>query len=177
MTALGIESRRDLAIPIWLSGLSQLNYQSNTSSLVMRHTLLRSCPLVMSSKSRQFTHGVLTISAPRARSITSFSRLILAGSVMIHWYPFSAHAIASPIPDISTVPHHVYDLQRTDQCYHLSPLAQLSTDRNRLTRRFNDDTFPPHQCPILLSFFHHPLLCQVRRHKRDQTDIPLLSYL
>jgi hypothetical protein len=49
-------------------------------------------------------HGVLTISAPNARNITSFSKLILAGRVIIHAYPLRAHAIASPIPDISVSP-------------------------------------------------------------------------
>lgn len=43
-------------------------------------------------------YGVRTISAPRARSMTSFSRLILAGRVMIQAYPLSAHAMARPIP-------------------------------------------------------------------------------
>jgi hypothetical protein len=37
-------------------------------------------------KDGQNAHGVLTISAPKARSITSFSMLILAGKVMIHLY-------------------------------------------------------------------------------------------
>ena len=31
-----------------------------------------------------WTHGVRTISAPRARSITSFSKLIFAGRVIMH---------------------------------------------------------------------------------------------
>lgn len=49
------------------------------------------------------THGVLTITAPRARSMTSFSRLILAGRVMMHWYPLMAQASASPIPVLPLV--------------------------------------------------------------------------
>lgn len=43
-------------------------------------------------------YGVRTISAPSALNMTSFSKLILAGKVMIHAYPFSAQAIARPIP-------------------------------------------------------------------------------
>jgi hypothetical protein len=67
----------------------------------------------------QGTDGVLTISAPRARSITSFSRLIFAGKVMIHEYPLRAHAIASPIPVENSVGSIRAVSEAADLCYRL----------------------------------------------------------
>ena len=66
--------------------------------VVKRHTLLQSYIVSTITIQNKTAYGVLTISAPKARSITSFSRLILAGRVIIHAYPLSAQAIAKPIP-------------------------------------------------------------------------------
>ena len=105
------------------------------------------------------TYGVLTISAPRARNMTSFSKLILAGRVMIHWYPFSAHAIASPIPASQfTSPPLYWDRPVFPPDYQLDSALTVFPG---LTRWLDYYTLPRDQLPIFLSFDHHPLIHQL----------------
>jgi hypothetical protein len=80
------------ATPMWLSGLSHLLRRelrhgplpSNDKRSTYAASVLQRCQLGPPTALRVDTHGVRTMMAPRARSMTSFSRLILAGSVMMH---------------------------------------------------------------------------------------------
>jgi len=138
---------------------------------VKRHTLLQSYIVSTIMIRNKMAYGVLTISAPKARSITSFSKLILAGRVIIHAYPFNAHAIANPIPRSQLDPACIVLKILTCVAAYMSAITLIAWTHSLAQSRYSS----------LVSMSHLSLLLQPSSVGQSKawiggSNIPLRSY-
>lgn len=110
---------------------------------VWRFRTAASVAWLFGSRTHAASVGVRTISAPRARSITSFSSDILAGKVMMHLYPLMAQARARPIPVFPPI------VRNHDIWAHVTVVE--------LTSRLDDHALAGDEDALLLSVLDHTL--------------------